>query len=150
MARRQAPHGRSRALPEGSDTPGVATGRTAETTIRPLPPSRSRALASCAQHSAVRPSGHRSIAPCDVYILPFTTQVNHRSAPPVPNLTLKPEVTFCVQTLVAGQAEQEVDAVCLAPRHQGFAGKAGITAQQDAHPGPALADLFDNPRHLLN
>src|SRR5271165_3449241 len=101
MARRQAPHGRSRALPEGSDTPGVATGRTAETTIRPLPPSRSRALASCAQHSAVRPSGHRSIAPCDVYILPFTTQVNHRSAPPVPNLTLKPEVTFCVQGVLS-------------------------------------------------
>ena len=41
---------------------------------------------------------------------------------------------------VLGQAEQEIDAVVLAPRHQRLAGKARIGAQQDAHLGPALAD----------
>jgi hypothetical protein len=49
---------------------------------------------------------------------------------------------------VARQAEQEVHRVVLAPRHQRLAGKPRIGAQQDAHPGPALADAGDDPRHL--
>jgi hypothetical protein len=55
-----------------------------------------------------------------------------------------------MQTLVACQAEQEVDTVGLAPRHQCLADKAGITAQQDAHPWPAPADLRNNPRDFLD
>jgi RNA-directed DNA polymerase len=65
------------------------------------------------QHSAVRPSEHRSTVPCAIYILPFTSQVNHRSATPAPNLTLKSKVTFCVQgvlsPLLANLLLDEVD-----------------------------------------
>ena len=55
-----------------------------------------------------------------------------------------------VEARVLRQAEQEVDAVVLAPRHQRLAGKARIGAQQDAHLRPAPADLGDDPRHLLD
>ena len=51
---------------------------------------------------------------------------------------------------VAGEAEQEVDAVGLAPGHQRLAGKAAVGAQQDAHPRPAGADLADDARDLLD
>jgi hypothetical protein len=54
------------------------------------------------------------------------------------------------QPAVARQAEQEVDPVVLAPRHQLVAGKARIGAQQDTHLGPALAYPGDDPRRLLN
>src|SRR4029077_10607468 len=54
------------------------------------------------------------------------------------------------QPAVLGQAEQKIDAVILAPRHQRLAGKARIGAQQDAHLGPAPTDLGDDPRHLLD
>ena len=54
------------------------------------------------------------------------------------------------QPAVARQPEQEVDAPAFAPRHQSVAGKAAIGTQQDAHLGPAAADLGDKPRHLLD
>ena len=55
-----------------------------------------------------------------------------------------------VEARVLGQAEQEVDAVILAPRHERVAGEARIGAQQDARLGPAPADLGDDPRRLLD
>jgi hypothetical protein len=61
---------------------------------------------------------------------------------------------------VAGQAEQVIDPVVLAPLHQAVAGKprivglqpTGLTrgAQQNAHRGPAPADLGDDARHLFD
>lgn len=45
------------------------------------------------------------------------------------------------QTAVAGQAEQEVDAVRLAPGHQGLAREAAVGAQQDAGSWLACPDL---------
>src|SRR5262249_33056757 len=55
-----------------------------------------------------------------------------------------------VEARVLGQAEQEIDAIVLAPSHQRLAGKARIGAQQNAHLGPAPADLGDDPRYLLD
>ena len=55
-----------------------------------------------------------------------------------------------LQPVVAGQAEQEVHAVGLAPRHQGLAGEAGIAAQQNACLRPAAADLRHDPRDFLD
>ena len=51
---------------------------------------------------------------------------------------------------VLGQAEQIIDPVGLAPRHQGFAGKPRIGAQQNPQTGPAAAQLRHDPRHLLD
>src|SRR5580693_6397416 len=51
---------------------------------------------------------------------------------------------------VLGQAKQEIDAVGLAPRHQRLASKTRIGTQQDAHLGPVLADLGDDPCSLLD
>src|ERR671910_3586968 len=48
---------------------------------------------------------------------------------------------FLDQARVARQAEDEVDAVALAPGHQRLADEAGIRPEQDADPGPAGADL---------
>src|SRR6516162_9687205 len=42
---------------------------------------------------------------------------------------------------ILGQAEEEVDAIVLAPMHQLLAGKPGIGAQQDTHPRPAGAEV---------
>jgi len=54
-----------------------------------------------------------------------------------------------LQSHVARQAEQVIDAMGLAPCHQGLAGEAGIGAQYNAHVGPAAADLADDPLDLL-
>src|SRR6516162_7079707 len=54
------------------------------------------------------------------------------------------------QPAVLGQPEQVIDTMVLAPRHQRLAGKTRIAAQQNAHLGPALADLGNDPRHLLD
>ena len=53
------------------------------------------------QHSAARPSEHRSTVPCAICILPFASQVNHRSTTPSSNLALKSKVTFCVQGVIS-------------------------------------------------
>src|SRR4029434_10848734 len=61
-------------------------------------PNRYRAPTSGAQHSIVRPFVHRLIASCDIYVLPFTTQVKHTMMPaPAENLAFEVEVIFCVQ-----------------------------------------------------
>ena len=54
------------------------------------------------------------------------------------------------QALVAGQPEDVIDGICLAPNPQLVPGKAGVGAQQDLDPRPAGADLVDDPRHLLD
>jgi hypothetical protein len=54
------------------------------------------------------------------------------------------------QALVAGEAEEVIDGVRFAPRHQLFAGKAGIGAQNDLHARPAGPDLADDARHLVD
>ena len=54
------------------------------------------------------------------------------------------------QAGVAGEAEEVVDAVVFAPAHQLVAGEAGVRPQQDLDPGPALANLGDDARHLLD
>ncbi len=53
------------------------------------------------------------------------------------------------QARIARQTEDIIDAIVLAPRHQGLAGEARICAQHDLHCRPAGADLPDNTRHLL-
>jgi hypothetical protein len=40
--------------------------------------------------------------------------------------------------------------IILAPCHEGLAGKAGIAAQQDACPRPAVADLRHDPCDLID
>ena len=52
------------------------------------------------------------------------------------------------QPRVLGQAEQEIDAVVLAPGHQRLAGKPRIGAQQDAHRGPALRGCWATMRAI--
>jgi hypothetical protein len=54
------------------------------------------------------------------------------------------------QARILGQAEEEIDAVQLAPAHQLLAGKPCVGAQQDAHPRPAGAEVTDNARHLCD
>ena len=51
---------------------------------------------------------------------------------------------------VAREAEQVVDAVVLAPGHQGLPREAAVAAQDDPHLRPAGADLADDARHLLD
>jgi hypothetical protein len=52
------------------------------------------------------------------------------------------------QALVAGEPEQVVDTVGLAPCHEGFPSEARVGAQQDPHPWPAHPDLVDDPLDL--
>ena len=56
---------------------------------------------------------------------------------------------FADQPRIARQAEQEVDAVDLAPTHQLLAAEAGVAAKQNAHVRPTRPDLRDDPRDLL-
>ena len=57
---------------------------------------------------------------------------------------------FLDQARIAGQAEDEVDPVGLAPGHQRLAGEAAVGAEQDADPRPAGADPADDARDLLD
>ena len=54
-----------------------------------------------------------------------------------------------LQAHVPRQAEQVVDAVGLAPRHQRLAGEAGIGSQHDPDLRPAASDLMHDPLNLL-
>jgi hypothetical protein len=54
------------------------------------------------------------------------------------------------EAVVAGEPEQVIHAVLLAPRHQRLARKATVGSQQDARKRPAGADLPDDPRNLLD
>jgi uncharacterized protein YbjT (DUF2867 family) len=53
------------------------------------------------------------------------------------------------QALVAGEAEEVIDAVGFAPAHQPVPGKARIGPQHDLHPWPAGADLGDDTFDLI-
>jgi hypothetical protein len=55
-----------------------------------------------------------------------------------------------IEARVARQAEDVVDAVRLAPRHQRLAGKAAVGAQDDAHFLPLLADLRHDAGNRLD
>jgi hypothetical protein len=57
-------------------------------------------MGTTSPHSAVLTSGHRLIAPSDISILLFATQIKHIPRTPMPNLPLKPEVTFCVRGVI--------------------------------------------------
>ena len=54
------------------------------------------------------------------------------------------------QAFVAGEAEQIVDPMGFAPRHQLVPGEAGIRPQQDLDPGPARPDLGGDPSDLVD
>jgi hypothetical protein len=54
------------------------------------------------------------------------------------------------QAPVAGEPEEVIDGVRLAPDHQRVPGKARIRPQQDLDPRPASTDLVDDPRDLLD
>ena len=54
------------------------------------------------------------------------------------------------QALVAGEAEDVVDAVVFAPGHEPIASEAGICPQQDLHAWPAGAYLGDDAGALLD
>jgi hypothetical protein len=54
-----------------------------------------------------------------------------------------------LQPLVAGQAEDVVDACGLAPRHQRVPREAGVGTQDDPHRRPAPTDLGRDTLHLL-
>src|SRR5262249_26376805 len=64
---------RSPVLPEGSGTPDVVRAQTGATTRLPHLTFRCRAAADCAARSVARPSGRRSIAPCDIRALAFVS-----------------------------------------------------------------------------
>jgi len=54
------------------------------------------------------------------------------------------------QPLVAGQAEQIIDMVGLAPAHQFFSAEARVGPQHEAHLGPALTQLGHDTFHLFD
>ena len=55
-----------------------------------------------------------------------------------------------LQPAIARQAKHVVDAVRFTPTHQSVVGEAAVGAQDDVHARPALADLPDDARHLLD
>jgi hypothetical protein len=71
----------------------------------------------------------------------FVARAWRRSTPPSPS----PTAADCAP----GQTRSP-HTIVLAPRHQDFAGKARIAAQQDARPRPAAADLGHDPCHFLD
>lgn len=79
------------------------------------------------------------------------TSRNRRAGLPVALLSPpgKPARFNCAdQVRIAGKAE--VDAIDLAPAHQGVAAETGIGAQQDRHARPAPADPADDLCNLLD
>jgi hypothetical protein len=55
-----------------------------------------------------------------------------------------------LQALIAGQPDDVIDAVILAPGQQRLAAEAGIGSEHDFHFGPALAQLPHDARDLLD
>ena len=54
-----------------------------------------------------------------------------------------------LQAGIACQTEHIIDAMLLAPPHQRLVGEAAVTAQNDAHARPRLADLADDAASSL-
>src|SRR5437899_8795890 len=80
-----------------SDRLDAATDQNRATKPQPLPPCWSPARATPAPPSPARLSAPGSIAPYDIIVLPFATQIKHKSGTPIHDGPLKAEVTFCVQ-----------------------------------------------------
>src|ERR1700730_5845508 len=80
-----------------SDRLDAATDQNRATQRPPLPPCWSPARATPAPPSPARLFAPGSIAPCDIIVLPFATQIKHKSGTPIHDGPLKAEVTFCVQ-----------------------------------------------------
>src|SRR5258708_24179908 len=80
-----------------SDRLDAATDQNRATKRQPLPPCWSPARATPAPPSPARLSAPGSIAPYDIIVLPFTTQIKHKSGTPIQDGPLKAEITFCVQ-----------------------------------------------------
>src|ERR1700730_19136368 len=80
-----------------SDRLDAATDQNRATKRQPLPPCWSPARATPAPPSPARLSAPGSIAPCDIIVLPFATQIKHKCGTPIHDGPLKAEVTFCVQ-----------------------------------------------------
>src|SRR5262252_6173988 len=83
----------------------MLAGATIQNRAKELPPRRTarcHALASGGPRSVVRLFAHRSIASCDINVLPFTTHVNKAQTPlPTTNSALELEVIFCVQGVIS-------------------------------------------------
>src|SRR5437660_5426262 len=84
-----------------SDRLDAATNQNRATEPQPLPPCWSPARATPAPPSPARLSAPGSIAPCDIIVLPFATQIKHKSRTPIHDGPLKAEVTFCVQGVLS-------------------------------------------------
>src|SRR5947208_16249351 len=80
-----------------SDRLDAATDQNRATKQQPLPPCWSPARATPAPPSPARLSAPGSIAPYDIIVLLFATQIKHKSGTPIHDGPLKAEVTFCVQ-----------------------------------------------------
>src|SRR5262249_50971812 len=82
----------------------MLAGATIQNRATEPPPHRTarcHALANGRPRSVLRLFAHRSIASCDINVLPFTTHVNWAHAPlPTPDSALEPEVIFCVQGVI--------------------------------------------------
>src|SRR5207245_5583388 len=84
-----------------SDRLDAATDQNRATKPQPLPPCWSPARATPAPPSPARLSAPGSIAPYDIIVLPFATQIKHKSGTPIHDGPLKAEVTFCVQGVLS-------------------------------------------------
>src|SRR3984893_6096242 len=84
-----------------SDRLDPATDQNRATKRQPLPPCWSPARATPAPPSPARLSAPGSIAPCDIIVLPFATQIKHKCGTPIHDGPLKAEVTFCVQGVLS-------------------------------------------------
>src|ERR1700730_5035620 len=79
----------------------AATDQNRATRRQPLPPCWSPVRATPAPPSPARLSAPGSIAPCDIIVLLFATQIKHKSGTPIHDGPLKAEVTFCVQGVIS-------------------------------------------------
>src|SRR5438552_740526 len=84
-----------------SDRLDAATDQNRATKQQPLPPCWSPARATPAPPSPARLSAPGSIAPYDIIVLLFATQIKHKSGTPIHDGPLKAEVTFCVQGVIS-------------------------------------------------
>src|ERR1700730_15046656 len=83
-----------------SDRLDAATDKNRATKRQPLPPCWSPARATPAPPSPARLFAPGSIAPYDIIVLRFATQIKHKSGTPIHDGPLKAEVTFCVQGVI--------------------------------------------------
>src|SRR5690242_8081035 len=92
---------RSPELRGDSDRLGVARVRTRATTPGLSPPCWFRARAIDEQRSVARPSGCWWLAACDIHMLPLTSKIKGETRTPIFYHSLKLEITFCVQGVIA-------------------------------------------------